>query len=308
MAQTPQVNVLQSFEAIQDLARRALEEDAVRNDVTCEKTDLFMKLRGVDTDFNKSCIVVAKEEGIFSGRYWIEALAKVTGLDLAARLPEGASFAKGDVVCTGRGPWKKVIGVERTLLNELQMLCGVATRTAEFSTCLKKRWAKLLDEGLVNADAVAPRLYHTRKTVPLHRALQIQAVIAGGGHAHRTSLADRVLFKENHKYLLNEKKLSFGEFLKFLMGFDSTAMVEVETLEEAKLAVTAGVKSLMLDNFSPEKIGEALASLPAGLELEVSGGIRLETLESFVLPGVSRLSVGALTHGARSLDLSLDWV
>ncbi len=302
------INELQSFEAIQDLARRALLEDATHRDVTIEKTDLFMKLRGVDVGFNKSFVVVAKCDGVFSGRVWLEALSKVSGVEIEARKTEGQEFYKGEIVCTGRGTWKQILSLERTLLNELQMLCGVATHTHQFVTELSDQWKSLQESGKVALDSVRPEIYHTRKTLPLHRALQIYAVLAGGGKAHRNSLGDRVLFKENHKQILAEKKLSFAEFLKFLVGLDANALVEVENLAEAQVAAGVGVKHLMLDNFSPEQVREAVAALPTNISIEVSGGLTLSSLASYLIPGVHRLSVGAITHGSKALDLSLDWV
>ena len=178
--------------------------------------------------------------------------------------------------------------------------------------------AKIADAGGLG---VVPGLYHTRKTTPMIRDFEIAAVIAGGGKAHRRDLAERILVKENHKQLLALKEgTSYSEFAAFAMKRSvelklPEPLFEVETIEEAKALVTVGCRCLMLDNFNPEQIRVVAPELHAmfralhgrDLELEISGGVNEANLAEYVLKGVDRISLGSLTHGVKSLDLSLDW-
>jgi nicotinate-nucleotide pyrophosphorylase (carboxylating) len=304
-----------------ELARLCLEEDSSFRDATTkslaqifERAETRIPLR----DF----VIIAKCEGVFSGARWIEALSKVSQLHIEARKSEGQVFRPGDVVCAGRGSWDRVLSTERTLLNELQHLCAIATLTRNFVREIDQAWAERGRQVVAK-----PGLYHTRKTLGLHRELEIEAVRAGGGCEHRRDLAGRVLFKENHKILAREMGFEWKELVRQLVEQDPEALIEVETLQEARDARASGARYLMLDNFTPMQVEEAVRRLasdalnntpnntlndtpnntPNNTVIEVSGGLRLDTIRNYVLPGVSRLSVGALTHGARSLDLSLDW-
>jgi nicotinate-nucleotide pyrophosphorylase (carboxylating) len=284
-----------------EFARLCLEEDASCRDVTTRSLSEIFGRAGIVAPM-KNFVIVAKCEGVFSGTRWIEALSKVSELVIEARKSEGQAFRSGEVVCAGRGSWDRVLSTERTLLNELQHLCAIATLTKRFVREIDQAWARY--DGAAGAK---PGLYHIRKTLGLHRELEIQAVCAGGGCEHRRDLADRVLFKENHKILAREMGLEWKNLVRQLVARDPEALIEVETLEEALGARESGARYLLLDNFTPAQVEEAVRRLASDSVIEVSGGLRLDTIRNYVLPGVSRLSVGAITHGAQSLDLSLDW-
>lgn len=277
----------------ENLFQAALEEDAVRFDVTTES--LVAQVGDLGT---VRFVVKAKAPGILSGTRWLraaESLGKVYDLRFLA---EGQRIGCGDEVLSGRADLKTLLGVERSLLNGLQHLCGIATLTR-----------RVVDR--VNAKAHSfrrkPHVFHTRKTLPLWRDLQIQAVVAGGGHLHRHDLAQRILFKENHKYLLAKKGKNLRDYIQGLGDSRATALIEVENETEALEAVACGAQHLLLDNFSPDQIAALLPKLPANLQLEVSGGLNEDNVLDYVMEGVDRLSLGALTHSVKALDLSLDW-
>jgi nicotinate-nucleotide pyrophosphorylase (carboxylating) len=179
----------------------------------------------------------------------------------------------------------------------------VATKTRRFVALVEAVWKRAGGTG------PAPGVYHTRKTSPLFRDLEREAIVSGGGRLHRRDLADSVLFKENHKEVLRGEGLSWADLVTTLGGARvKTSLIEVENPAEARAVVDAGARLIMLDNFSPSQVRETVAGLPADVTVEVSGGLDFETIVDFVIPGVHRLSVGSLTHSAPSLDLSLDWV
>jgi nicotinate-nucleotide pyrophosphorylase (carboxylating) len=290
---------------VEKLVRSTLQEDKSEQDITTQNLEMFLKLRGKEPDQNQSFIVIAKSDGVFSGSDWVKAVETVAGISVEPRWKEGENFSKGSVVVHGRGSYKKILNVERTLLNGLQALCGVASVTREYVRTVKRIWCdeKALKESLV------PGVFHTRKTIPLLRDLQFKAVESGGGQLHRRDLNERILFKENHKYIVRQKGLSFSEIVTFIVSIQPDAQFEVETLGEAEEAVQAGARHLLLDNFKSEEIEKAGAEIhPRGIFLEVSGGIRLDSIGQFLFPGISRLSVGALTNQVRPKDLSLDWI
>jgi nicotinate-nucleotide pyrophosphorylase (carboxylating) len=297
----------ESFEHLSavQLAEWALREDRASLDKTTEQLDLFLKLKNQKNEFNQSFIVSAKAEGVFSGIEWISAISKVSGLDMSTRWREGEIFTPGSVIVNGRGPWQKILQVERSLINLLQALCGTASVTSLFVKKVKKRWK----DELGFSEEKMPKIYHTRKTLPLLRDLQVKAVLAGGGFEHRKNLEERVLFKENHKFILLGQNQKFSDLVKFVVSYHPEAQFEVENIEEARMASEAGARHLLLDNFTPEKVELAGRELnPTGVFLEVSGSLNLENISQFVCPGISRLSVGALTHSVRAIDMSLDWI
>jgi nicotinate-nucleotide pyrophosphorylase (carboxylating) len=284
-----------------DVARLALEEDATARDVTTASLDSFLTSRSEPLPEQMGFRLVAKEPGVFSGRDWAASIAELMNLRVPDCLAEGARFEPGDVVLSGTGSAANILAAERTLLNGLQLACGVATMTADYVAHVRQVWAA---KGLPGN---APGVYHTRKSPPLLRELTVNGVRAGGGCLHRVSLADRVLFKENHKYFVFRQGLRLKDYLQYLevWGFEDF-IIEVETLEEALECVEAGAKHLLLDNFTPARLQEALARLPRGIEIEVSGGLRKEALADYAQLGVTRFSVGSLTRDVRSVDLSLD--
>ena len=227
----------------------------------------------------------------------------VCGLDVAARVfvkvdpalkvqltaRDGDRVKKGRVVLRVSGPTASLLTAERTALNFLQRLSGVATKSRAF------------------ADAVAGtgvRIADTRKTTPGWRALEKYAVRCGGCANHRASLGEHVLIKDNHIAAAG----SLSKAVKLCRAAaPHSAKIEVEatTLAEVREAVRAGAEVILLDNMTPAQIRAAVAAIGGAAVVEVSGGVRFETLRDYALPGVDVISVGALTHSAPAVDLSL---
>ncbi|MFI5355741.1 MAG: carboxylating nicotinate-nucleotide diphosphorylase [Opitutales bacterium] len=261
----------------------ALEEDAGLGDVTS---------RAIFPARHRSrAFIEARQEMVICG---LEVAARVFArvdpalkVRLVAR--DGARVRPGAVVLRVEGPTATLLTAERTALNFLQRLSGVATLTRRY------------------VDAVAGtgvRIVDTRKTTPGWRALEKYAVRCGGGANHRSSLGEHVLIKDNHI-------AAAGSLTRAVQlcqnAAPHTARIEVEagTLAEVKEAVRAGAGAILLDNMTPAQVREAIASIAGAAVVEVSGGMTLATLPDYALPGVDVISIGALTHSAPAADLSL---
>jgi nicotinate-nucleotide pyrophosphorylase (carboxylating) len=191
------------------------------------------------------------------------------------------------------GPARSVLGAERTAINFLQHLSGIATLTRTFVDRVAGTGIKILD---------------TRKTTPGLRALEKQAVVIGGGVNHRFCLASAVLIKDNHIAIAG----SIGRAVDMVKSKEPKAKIEVETktLAEVQEAVQysarGGVQAIMLDNMSPDMVQAALKLIPASCFVELSGGITLNNIDAYLIKGVDAISIGALTHSAPSIDISLE--
>ncbi len=268
-----------------DLVARALAEDLGPGDVTAEAV--------VPEGATGSATITQKEPGVVFG---LEAAAEVfrqTGAeDLAGQAAEGEWRDElPAVVATADGPARALLAAERTALNLLCHLSGVATLTARFVRAVEGTGARILD---------------TRKTTPGLRALEKAAVAAGGGTNHRMGLYDAILIKENHAALAG----GVGEAVRLAREAKPDLPVEVECrdLDEVREGAEAGADRLLLDNMTPAQLQEAVAAARSsgdGLELEASGGVTLETVAEIAASGVDYVSVGALTHSAPALDLSM---
>lgn len=278
------------------LAREALKEDQADSDIT--SMALERALMGKKFPRGKLCTfsVVAKQDGVFSGALWVDALSVEAEFKLFKLVPSGSAFAKGEVLLQGTAEAPQVLAFERVLLNELQMLCGVASQTRKFVEIIERAGYKK-----------ECSVYHTRKTLALHRSLQIRAVLDGGGKRHRKDLQERVLLKENHKILASQLGVKFGTLVSKVVRENPDALIEVENIAEAKVAFTSGADFVLLDNFTPEQLDELLPSVPKTATLELSGGLTLENFQSYLRPQVARYSVGAITHSVKAIDLALDW-
>lgn len=245
--------------------------------------------------------VVAKEPGILAGLPLVgilrEELAKVD-LDAGAmevtthsRFADGDRFAKGDVVLELSGPTRAILEIERVLLNLLQHLCGVALSARTYQD-LAGPTCKVLD---------------TRKTTPGQRTLEKWAIVQGGGSNHRLGLWDAILIKENHAAAAGGVALAARKALD-LRPEGMPVIVEVRSLEELSEILDLPLTRVLLDNFRPDQIVAARALRDrhgASFGLEASGGITLETIASYAHAGAEFVSVGALTHTVRPVDLSL---
>jgi nicotinate-nucleotide pyrophosphorylase (carboxylating) len=261
----------------------ALDEDAGLGDVTS---------RAIFPARHRSrAVIEAKQDLVICG---LEVAARVFArVDPALRVTllarDGARVRRGGKVLAVRGPTAALLTAERTALNFLQRLSGIATLARRF------------------ADAVAGtgvRIVDTRKTTPGWRALEKYAVRCGGCHNHRSSLGEHVLIKDNHIAAAGslQRAVARGQ-----AAAPHGAKIEVEatTLAEVREAVRAGAGVILLDNMSPALIRQAVAAIAGAAVVEVSGGVRFETLRDYALPGVDVISIGALTHSATAVDLSL---
>ncbi len=266
----------------------ALEEDAAWRDVTTAAL--------VPPDQQGRGVIVAKAEGVIAGLPVAEAVFEAldASLRFEALVPEGARVQPGDAITRVEGPLSPILRGERVALNFLQRLSGIATATA----------------GLVAAVAGLPaRILDTRKTTPGLRALEKYAVRVGGGYNHRFHLADGVLVKDNHLAAARARGLSMAEVVRQArLSAPHTLRVEVEvaTVDEALEALAAGVEVLLLDNMSPEDMRRVVAVARGRALVEASGGITLENVRAVAETGVDCISVGAITHSALALDMSLE--
>jgi nicotinate-nucleotide pyrophosphorylase (carboxylating) len=234
--------------------------------------------------------VIAKSRGVLSGS---DAAARVFEMvhppcEYLARLPDGARLEPGDEAAKVVGPLASILTAERTALNFLQRLSGIATVTRRY------------------ADALAPypsvTLLDTRKTTPGLRFLERAAVRAGGGHNHRDGLWDAILIKDNHVAAAGGVTAAIERARRSGM----TIEVEVDTLEQLGEALAAGVEVILLDNMPAEVMRRAVEMTAGRARLEASGGKSLDGAVAAAAAGVDRISVGALTHSAPALDLSLE--
>lgn len=239
--------------------------------------------------------LVAKQDGIICG---IEIARKVYSLVddkiiFTPFLKDGDKIKKGDIIFTVEGPAIGILTAERTALNYMQRLSGIATSTNEYVEIIKGTNTKLLD---------------TRKTTPSMRLFEKYAVKIGGGYNHRIGLYDMIMLKDNHIDFaggIKEAITKTKEYLK-IIGKDLKIEIEVRSMEELEQVMKIGeVDRIMLDNFTPEKLTKAIERIDKRYETESSGGITKETILSYANSGVDYISVGSLTHQIKSLDLSL---
>lgn len=203
----------------------------------------------------------------------------------------GSRIAAGQVLARITGPAAALLAGERTVLNAIGHLSGIATLTARYVEAVAGTEARICD---------------TRKTLPGLRTLQKYAVRCGGGVNHRASLDAAVMLKDNHLALLAEPLADAVRRVKAASGPATLVQVEVTTLEQCAQALAGGADALLLDNMTPEQVGECVALCPPGVRIEASGGLTLETVRAYAEAGVHYLSIGRLTHSAPALDLSLE--
>jgi nicotinate-nucleotide pyrophosphorylase (carboxylating) len=239
--------------------------------------------------------LVVKQDGIICG---IEIARKVYSLVddkiiFTPFLKDGDKIKKGDIVFKVEGPAIGILTAERTALNYMQRLSGIATATNKYVDIIKGTKTKLLD---------------TRKTTPSMRLFEKYAVKVGGGYNHRIGLYDMIMLKDNHIDFaggIKEAITKTKEYLKRI-GKDLKIEIEVRSMEELEQVMEiGGVDRIMLDNFTPELLTKAVDRIGKSYETESSGGITKETILSYARSGVDYISVGSLTHQIKSLDLSL---
>ena len=271
----------------EDLIDRALAEDIGTGDHTTLAT--------IPEGVKGSARLLVKQAGVLAGMELAEAIALRFDpkLQLRPYLIDGAQVAPGEVAFHINGPERSILMVERVLLNFMQRLSGIATLTRKYVDAVHGTGCTILD---------------TRKTTPTLRALEKWAVRIGGGGNHRHGLYDMILIKDNHHDMAGGIAHAMEAARAYLerTGLSLPIEVEVRGLDELELVLrNGGVQRVMLDNFSPVVLRKAVELVSRRFETEASGGISLDTVRAFAETGVDFISVGALTHSAPSLDLSL---
>jgi nicotinate-nucleotide pyrophosphorylase (carboxylating) len=263
------------------VVRRALEEDLGAGDLTTQAT--------VPPGTRAQARITQKQPGVLFGLEPAQvAFALLDPEARFTRLAEEGTWRDGGPVLDVEGSASALLGAERTALNFMQRLSGVATLTARYVEAVRGTRARVLD---------------TRKTTPGLRLLEKAAVVAGGGTNHRAGLYDAILIKENHAAMAG----GVGEAIRQARAAAPHVLVEVEcrTEDEVQEALAAGAPRILLDNMSPDRMRAIVVGVAERAELEASGGIDLETIRDVAETGVHFISVGALTHSAAALDLSL---
>lgn len=269
-------------ETYRDLVRLALAEDRGRGDATSAAT-IARGIRARGTIVAKSDLVVA---GLDVAAEAFRQLDPQAVFDV--RWGDGSRVEPGEVVANVRGDAHALLEAERTALNFLQRLSGIATLTAKF----------------VDAARGGITILDTRKTTPGFRVLEKYAVRCGGGTNHRFRLDDGILIKDNHKRLAGGVAAAATRALAQSGGLP--VVVEVETLDELDEVLKTGVPRILLDNFTTYDIREAVKRVNGRAELEISGGVTLERIPELATTGANYLSIGALTHSAPAADLSFE--
>jgi len=269
-------------EAYRELVRSALAEDRGRGDVTSAGT--------IATGQRARGVIVAKAAMVIAG---LEVAAEAfrhtdPSAVVEVRWSDGAHVEPGETVATVTGNARALLAAERTALNFLQRLCGIATLTAAY----------------VDAAGGRITILDTRKTTPGFRALEKYAVRCGGGTNHRQRLDDGILIKDNHKRLAGGVRAAAESAMRDANGLP--VEIEVETLEELDQVLPVGVPRILLDNFTTYDIREAVARIAGRAEIEISGGVTLARIPELATTGAHYVSVGALTHSAPSADLSFE--
>ena len=272
------------MDGYRDIVRAALQEDIGHGDLTTLAT--------VPEDARCAVRIVAREPGVMSGVGLARTVFDETATDVAQwkSITDGDSFAEGDVVVSFKGLTRGALTGERVALNFLQRLCGVATITRRFADALEGTSANVCD---------------TRKTTPLLRSFEKNAVLHGGGSNHRFGLSDAILVKENHVAAAGSVRNAI-EQARAYAGHTTKVEVEVENLDQLEEALAASPDIIMLDNMDTDMIRAAVAKRgSASVILEASGNMTLERARQAALAGVDYVSVGALTHSVKAIDLSM---
>ena len=275
---------------IRDLIDAALAEDVGQGDPT---TDAL-----IEPGLNGSATLVSREDGVIAG---IDVAVEVftqfdPELDTEPLVKDGSSVNAGEQLASVSGSMASILKAERTAVNFLQHLSGVATMTRRYVDAVQGFRAQIVD---------------TRKTTPGLRKLEKHAVAMGGGRNHRYNLGDGILIKDNHIEAMALQGIGIGDVVKRAHARASHMIkveIEVETLEQLEEVLKAGADLVLLDNMGPEQMETAVSITDGRALLEASGGITFETVREVAGTGVDIISVGALTHSAPALNISLDMV
>ncbi|WP_293951595.1 carboxylating nicotinate-nucleotide diphosphorylase [uncultured Corynebacterium sp.] len=274
---------------INRLVTAALEEDAPWGDITSESI--------VPNNAVVRAQLVAREPGVFSGVALLEAAFHLvdpkTRMEL--HISDGEVFESRAVLGTITGTARAILRAERIALNFTQRMSGIATLTSRYVDEVRGTKARIVD---------------TRKTTPGLRIIERQAVRDGGGHNHRFSLSDAVMVKDNHLAAVINQGMNITEALtqmKTQLPHTTHVEVEVDRIDQIEPVLAAGVGTIMLDNFTNDELRKGVGLIQGRAIVEASGGVNLDTVAGIAATGVDVISVGALTHSARALDLGLDF-
>jgi nicotinate-nucleotide pyrophosphorylase (carboxylating) len=275
---------------VEDAIRSFLAEDIGYGDITTNAL--------LDSGLRAEGRVVCKDNTVIAGIEESLVLLELVGCQGTARAHDGERVRAGTMILSARGPARALLGVERTLLNLLSHMSGVATATADLVSIAKKE-----SQGKV-------RIACTRKTLPGLRYFEKRAVQLGGGDTHRLRLDDSVLIKDNHLAVAGSITESVRK-AKETVSFTKKIEVEVTTPNQAVEAAKAGADIILLDNMTPKEVERSVATLKTEslrdqVLLEASGGIRRDNLASYVKTGVDVISIGAITHSASAIDMSME--
>ena len=279
-------------EIIHNLVRTALAEDIGAGDITTEAA--------IPADQRAEAYIIAKESCVVAGLPLVEAVFTQIDRAIAVTLlaDEGDAVKDGSHVCTIKGPARGILTGERTALNFLQRLSGIATLTHQFAGKVAQASARM-----------KPKILDTRKTTPTLRILEKYAVAVGGGTNHRMGLFDAVMIKDNHRVVLARRgPRALGDAVASVRKSHPNApiIIEADNMEQVEEALAAGADHILLDNMTPDELREAVTLVGGRAKTEASGGVRLDTITAIACTGVDYISVGALTHSARAVDFSLE--
>ena len=277
-----------SEEEVNTIIDFALAEDLSSCDVTSEAL--------IPPELQGKASMLVKAKGILAGgEVAKEVFLRVDpSLEVEVLIEDGAKIKPGDIIAAVAGRVISILKAERVALNFLQRLCGIASQTAQY---------------VAETQGCKARIVDTRKTTPGLRSLEKYAVRMGGGQNHRLHLGDAVLIKDNHLAALRAQGMSLKDIVvkaKQNAPQGLTVEVEVTTAQEALEAAKAGADIIMLDNMSPDEMSLVVSSLPSGVKTEASGSVTLENVRAAAMTGVDIISIGALTHSPKALDISIE--
>lgn len=266
---------------------RSLEEDVGPGD--------YSSLSCVDHEKQGKAHLIVKEDGVLAGVELAELIFKEVeeGIFFDKKINDGTSVKRGEIAFVVHGKVLSLLKAERLVLNCMQRMSGIATTTRTYSSAIKHTKSKVLD---------------TRKTTPLNRFIEKWAVRLGGGSNHRIGLYDMIMIKDNHVDFAGgiKRAIEAANHYKRQNNLNIDIEIETRSLDEVKEVLSVGnVKRIMLDNFTPSQITEAVNLINGKFETEASGGITIANIREYAEAGVDFISVGALTHSVKSLDLSL---
>ncbi len=272
---------------LRDFIRYSIAEDVGSGDHT--------SLGCIPANKESRARLLIKEDGVLAGvelaKFIVEEIDPTTAIEVF--ISDGSAVKNGDVAFHLNGKVQSILKTERLLLNCMQRMSGIATTTRKYVNAIEGTTAKVLD---------------TRKTTPLNRYLEKWAVRIGGGHNHRFGLYDMIMIKDNHVDYAGGIENAINNANHYLETKQLNIPIEIETrsLDEIKQVLKIGrVNRIMFDNFKPELMHEAVTLVNQRFETEASGGIVLDTIRRYAETGVNFISIGALTHSVKSLDLSL---